>query len=71
MGTAGMYVSEPGLGGFRAIYNNVWPTMETNIKYAQNGVMWVYGSYSGQTGFKDPGEWLAYAEVTGDIFRDF
>lgn len=70
-GNAGVYVLAGDLSGFKRIFDNVWPIPATNIKYAQGGVMWVSTSISGQAGFKDPKEWLAYPQVDGDIFRDF
>ena len=68
--TAPVSVSAGNLGGFRTIANNVWPVPRSIIKYAQGGVMWVAGGYSGQAGYKDPREWLSYAEVKGDVFRN-
>ncbi|HEX8912401.1 MAG TPA: PKD domain-containing protein, partial [Humisphaera sp.] len=70
-GNAGVYVLAGDLSGFKRIFDNTWPLPATNIKYAQGGVMWVANGYTGQAGFKDPTEWLAYPQVDGDVFKDF
>ncbi|QOV88004.1 PKD domain-containing protein [Humisphaera borealis] len=67
--TAGVSVSSYNLNAFKRIFNNIWPVPAATIKYAQGGVMWVDPTYAGQVGYKDPTEWLAYAEVEGDVFK--
>ena len=68
--TVSVSVNGSSLVGFKAVFDNVWAVPRSITKYAQGGLMWVYGSYSGQVGFKDAGEWLNYPEVTGDVFRN-
>ncbi|QOV88005.1 PKD domain-containing protein [Humisphaera borealis] len=68
--TAGVSIAANNLSGFKAIFNNVWPIAADTIKYAEGGIMWVSPGYTGQSGYKDAREWLAYPEVTGDVFRN-
>ncbi|MDB5295493.1 MAG: domain containing protein, partial [Phycisphaerales bacterium] len=68
--TAPVSVLGTNLGGFKTIYNNVWPVPKSIIKYAQGGVMWVATSYTGQAGYKSPSEWFAFSQVNGDVFRN-
>ncbi len=65
--SAGLYVADSNLNAFTKISGNVWPDGSEGTSYVQNGVNFVG---NGQSGWQDPTEWLSFAKVSDESFRD-
>ena len=62
-----VHVDASNLNGFSRIDNNVWA--DASWMDWAGGLMWV-GTGSGNTGYVNKEEWLAYTQVTDDRFSD-
>lgn len=69
-GSMGVFVQDSSLSSFNTISNNVWPHPSNGDAYAQGGVNYIYTYWSNQNGWKTPGEWDAYAQVSSDSYED-
>ena len=65
--TAIMRIDANDLNGFSKIDNNVWA--DADWQDWAGGLMWV-GTGTGNSGYRDKAEWLAYSQVSDDRFSD-
>lgn len=66
---AAVYVNDTDLRSFRTIANNVWPSGDNGIGWAQGGVNYLGTNWTNQN-YRDPTEWNAMPQVQTDYFVD-